>query len=235
MSTHPELPLPDFTNWLRCGNHHAASSRSTQRVRRRDGRRAGRRLPSLRPRRRGARRRAHRHPAGVLLRRRSGPGGETFGAPGPPRSAPPACHAALGVRKPVIAAVNGHAIGLGFTLALQCDLRIFAADAKYGVVQVRRGVMGDAYAHWTLPRIVGWPRGRDPAHRAHVRRSRGAAGPGQPCAPQRRGARRRTRRRARHRRQHRADVGRVQQAGAVGKFDLDRDEVNHLRPCCTTT
>jgi enoyl-CoA hydratase/carnithine racemase len=59
------------------------------------------------------------------------------------------------VRKPVIAAVNGHAIGLGLTLTLQCDIRLFAADATYGVVQVRRGVMGDAYSHWTLPRIVG--------------------------------------------------------------------------------
>jgi len=59
------------------------------------------------------------------------------------------------VRKLVIAAVNGHAIGVGFTLALQCDIRIMAADAKYGIVQVRRGVMGDAFSHWTLPRIVG--------------------------------------------------------------------------------
>src|SRR5947207_4484684 len=59
------------------------------------------------------------------------------------------------VRKPVIAAVNGHAIGVGFTITLQCDIRIFAADAKYGVVQVRRGVMGDGYSHWTLPRIAG--------------------------------------------------------------------------------
>lgn len=59
------------------------------------------------------------------------------------------------VRKPVIAAVNGHAIGVGFTITLQCDIRIFAADAKYGIVQVRRGVMGDGYSHWTLPRIVG--------------------------------------------------------------------------------
>jgi len=59
------------------------------------------------------------------------------------------------VRKLVIAAVNGHAIGVGFTLTLQCDIRIMAADAKYGVVQVRRGVMGDGYSHWTLPRIVG--------------------------------------------------------------------------------
>src|SRR6185437_10635114 len=57
--------------------------------------------------------------------------------------------------KPVIAAVNGHAIGLGLTLALQCDIRFFAADARYGVVQVRRGVVGDAYSHWVLPRLVG--------------------------------------------------------------------------------
>ncbi len=60
------------------------------------------------------------------------------------------------VRKPVIAAVNGHAIGVGFTLTLQCDMRIFAADAKYGIVQVRRGMMGDGYSHWTLPRIAGF-------------------------------------------------------------------------------
>jgi len=59
------------------------------------------------------------------------------------------------VRKPVIAAVNGHAVGVGLTLTLQCDIRIFAADATYGIVQVRRGVMGDAYVHWTLPRLVG--------------------------------------------------------------------------------
>jgi enoyl-CoA hydratase/carnithine racemase len=43
-------------------------------------------------------------------------------------------------------------------LALQCDLRIAADDAKYGVLQVRRGVMPDACSHWTLPRIVGMER-----------------------------------------------------------------------------
>ena len=72
------------------------------------------------------------------------------------RSRPPAIDPpAWEIRKPVIAAVNGHAIGLGLTLAIQCDLRFMAADAKYGVVQVRRGVMGDAFVHWSLPRIVG--------------------------------------------------------------------------------
>ena len=62
------------------------------------------------------------------------------------------------VRKPVIAAINGHAIGLGLTLALQCDIRILAREGKYGVLQVRRGMMPDAYCHWTLPRIVGLSR-----------------------------------------------------------------------------
>jgi len=68
---------------------------------------------------------------------------------------------AFRVRKPVIAAVNGHAIGLGLTLALQCDIRLLAREGKYGVVQVRRGVMPDAYCHWTLPRIAGFARAAD--------------------------------------------------------------------------
>ena len=68
---------------------------------------------------------------------------------------------AFRVRKPVIAAVNGHAIGVGLTLALQCDVRILAREGKYGVVQVRRGVVPDAYSHWTLPRLVGLARAAD--------------------------------------------------------------------------
>lgn len=62
---------------------------------------------------------------------------------------------AFALRKPVIAAVNGHAIGLGLTMALQADIRIIAREGKYGIVQVRRGVMPDAYSNWTLQRIVG--------------------------------------------------------------------------------
>lgn len=65
------------------------------------------------------------------------------------------------VRKPVIAAVNGHAVGIGFTITLHCDLRIFAKDAKYGIVQARRGMMGDAMSHWTLPRIAGFATAAD--------------------------------------------------------------------------
>lgn len=65
---------------------------------------------------------------------------------------------AFRVRKLVVAAVNGHAMGLGMTMAMQADVRIFAREGKYGIVQVRRGVMGDAYSHWTLVRLVGLAR-----------------------------------------------------------------------------
>ena len=82
-------------------------------------------------------------------------GEDTFAAPGEGFSAAGFDVPAWTLRKPVIAAVNGHAIGLGLTLALQCDIRFFAADARCGIVQVRRGVVGDAYSHWILPRLVG--------------------------------------------------------------------------------
>ena len=84
-----------------------------------------------------------------------GGGEQTFAEPGPGFSAAGIAVPAWSLSKPVIAAVNGHALGLGLTLALQCDIRFFAADARYGVVQVRRGVVGDAYSHWVLPRLVG--------------------------------------------------------------------------------
>ena len=46
------------------------------------------------------------------------------------------------VRKPVISACNGHAIGAGLGLAMQTDMRVLASDAKYGFLQARRGVQG---------------------------------------------------------------------------------------------
>jgi len=85
------------------------------------------------------------------------PGGDTFAAPtSDDFSASPVHPPAWDVRKPVIAAVNGHAIGIGLTLTMQCDLRFVAEDAKLGFVHVRRGVLPDAYAHWTVPRAVGF-------------------------------------------------------------------------------
>jgi enoyl-CoA hydratase/carnithine racemase len=69
-------------------------------------------------------------------------------------SASPIAPAAFELRKPVIAALNGHAIGIGLTIALQADFRIVAEDAKYGVVQVRRGVIPDCMSHWTLAHLT---------------------------------------------------------------------------------
>jgi len=86
-------------------------------------------------------------------------GADTFASPDMSNfSASPISPPAWEVRKPIIAAMNGHAVGLGFTLALQCDMRICADEGKYGVLQVRRGVMPDAHCHWTLPRLVGTER-----------------------------------------------------------------------------
>ncbi|MCH2186215.1 enoyl-CoA hydratase-related protein [Myxococcota bacterium] len=90
------------------------------------------------------------------------PGPETFASPsGENFSAMPLTMRACDVRKPVLAALNGHAIGIGLTLALQCDLRWVAEGARYGIVQVRRGIMPDCGAHWILPRLVGWARAAD--------------------------------------------------------------------------
>lgn len=62
------------------------------------------------------------------------------------------------VRKPVIAACNGHAIGAGLSTALQCDLRVFAVEGKYGLLQNRRGVVADNAVEYLLPRLVGFER-----------------------------------------------------------------------------
>jgi enoyl-CoA hydratase/carnithine racemase len=58
-------------------------------------------------------------------------------------------------RKPVIAAINGHAVGVGITMTLPMDIRIVAEDAKIGFVFTRRGVVPEACSSWFLPRIVG--------------------------------------------------------------------------------
>jgi enoyl-CoA hydratase/carnithine racemase len=65
---------------------------------------------------------------------------------------------AFDVRKPVIAAINGHAVGIGLTLAMQCDIRLIADQAKCSFAHVRRGVIPDAYSHWSVPRAIGHAR-----------------------------------------------------------------------------
>src|SRR5437870_2001815 len=62
------------------------------------------------------------------------------------------------VRKPIIAAINGAAVGVGATLPMQWDIRIAAESARIGFVFVRRGVVPEALSTWTLPRLVGMAR-----------------------------------------------------------------------------
>ncbi|MCB1844645.1 MAG: enoyl-CoA hydratase/isomerase family protein, partial [Halioglobus sp.] len=62
------------------------------------------------------------------------------------------------VRKPVIAACNGHAVGAGLGIAMQCDMRVFAAEGKYGFLQARRGVVTDFAMEYLLPRLIGFER-----------------------------------------------------------------------------
>ncbi|TQM02808.1 enoyl-CoA hydratase-related protein [Pseudonocardia kunmingensis] len=57
--------------------------------------------------------------------------------------------------KPVIAAINGAAIGVGITMTLPMDVRIAAEDAKFGFVFARRGIAPEAASSWFLPRLVG--------------------------------------------------------------------------------
>jgi enoyl-CoA hydratase/carnithine racemase len=59
------------------------------------------------------------------------------------------------LRKPVIAAFNGVAAGIGVTLTLPMDIRIAASSARFGVPFVRRGIAPEAASTWFLPRIVG--------------------------------------------------------------------------------
>jgi len=57
--------------------------------------------------------------------------------------------------KPVIAAINGPAVGVGITMTLPMDLRLVAASAKIGFVFARRGITPEACSSWFLPRLVG--------------------------------------------------------------------------------
>lgn len=59
------------------------------------------------------------------------------------------------LHKPVIAAVNGAAVGVGVTLTLPMDIRICGESSRFGLVFARRGIMQEAASSWFLPRIVG--------------------------------------------------------------------------------
>ncbi len=61
-------------------------------------------------------------------------------------------------RKPVVAAVNGAAVGVGATMVLPADMRIAADTSRFGFVFGNIGIVPDACASWFLPRIVGLPK-----------------------------------------------------------------------------
>ncbi|MFG6198768.1 crotonase/enoyl-CoA hydratase family protein [Nonomuraea sp. JJY05] len=57
--------------------------------------------------------------------------------------------------KPVIAAINGPAVGVGLTMTLPMDVRLASAQARFGLVFARRGIVTEAASSWFLPRIAG--------------------------------------------------------------------------------
>jgi len=62
---------------------------------------------------------------------------------------------------PIIAALNGPAVGVGMTMVMEYDIRIAAADAKYGFVFNRRGVIPELGSLWLVPRLTGASRALD--------------------------------------------------------------------------
>ncbi|NVB77022.1 MAG: enoyl-CoA hydratase/isomerase family protein [Kofleriaceae bacterium] len=67
----------------------------------------------------------------------------------------------LDLEVPIVGALNGHAVGGGFGLALVCDLRVGALDAKYGANFTKLGLAPGMAISYMLPRIVGLPRANE--------------------------------------------------------------------------
>jgi enoyl-CoA hydratase/carnithine racemase len=59
------------------------------------------------------------------------------------------------LKKPVIGAVNGPAVGLGFIISLYCDLRFASSAARFGTAFARRGLIAEYGLAWLLPRLIG--------------------------------------------------------------------------------
>jgi enoyl-CoA hydratase/carnithine racemase len=73
--------------------------------------------------------------------------------------------------KPVIAAINGPAVGVGLTMTLPMDIRLAARNTKMGFVFAARGILPEACATWFLPRLVGISRAAEWCFSARVFRS----------------------------------------------------------------
>lgn len=71
-------------------------------------------------------------------------------------------------KKPVIAAINGAAVGVGITMTLPMDIRLASEKARFGFVFARRGIVPEAASSWFLPRIVGISQALEWCFRGHV-------------------------------------------------------------------
>ncbi len=72
------------------------------------------------------------------------------------------------VNKPMIAAINGPAVGIGITMTLPMDIRLASESAKIGFVFSRRGIVMEACSSWFLPRVVGISRAAEWAYSGRV-------------------------------------------------------------------
>lgn len=70
-------------------------------------------------------------------------------------------HKIVNLEKPLIAAVNGFAVGSGCDLAMACDIRIASENAKFGEVFVKRGIIPDMGATYHLPLLVGMGKAKE--------------------------------------------------------------------------
>ena len=98
--------------------------------------------------------------AGLDLKSTLGGGGASLVAAPPTtldlRNAPPTVLHQMDT--PVICALNGSAAGYGMDMALGCDIRVMADDAKLSAAFTRRGVLPESGGTWILPRLIGWSR-----------------------------------------------------------------------------
>jgi len=67
----------------------------------------------------------------------------------------------LGIEKPILAAINGPAVGLGLVIALYCDLRLASDAARFSTTFAQRGLIAEYGMAWMLPHIVGLPNALD--------------------------------------------------------------------------
>lgn len=70
--------------------------------------------------------------------------------------------------KPVIAAINGPAVGVGVTMTLPMDIRLASTAARFGFVFARRGIVPEACSSWFLPRLVGISQAAEWCYRGNV-------------------------------------------------------------------